>query len=431
MRGGHVDAISRRVVAGWAADSERPGQRLTVSVSVNGVSLGDAVADRLRNDLASLGRWGDGKHGFSFTFPEPLSADCEHVVRVVFKEDGGRLPNGEQRIAPAAPVAALAPNASLHATAPSAGPLAAAPGKTAKAPAAKLATAPKADALTPILVTAPGRSGTTLLMGLLARSPAIIAAELVPYELRLLSYHAAAYNVLTAPADLERSTHPDRLEGDGFHIGFNPFHSQQYAQAFRLPAPVRDYFDAFVPTQVAANARRMIEEFYGRLATDRGKTQARYFAEKGNNLHKPTREFTRRAFGSVRELVILRDPRDVLCSHMAYFSSSPEKGYTQLSHACRQLLSIRAEGRADTHWLKYEDMVRGDAACFSRLSAFLETPIEASAGDAGAAVFRRHATSLTPEASVARWRTNLPEDLAIRCSLEWADFLTEFGYAVA
>jgi hypothetical protein len=267
-------------------------------------------------------------------------------------------------------------------------------------------------------------------MGLLARSPAIIAAELVPYELRLLSYHAAAYNVLTAPADLERSTHPDRLEGDGFHIGFNPFHSQQYAQAFRLPAPVRDYFDAFVPAQVAANARRMIEEFYERLAADRGKTEARYFAEKGNNLHKPTRDFTRRAFGSVREVVILRDPRDVLCSHMAYFSSSPEKGFAQLSHACRQLLAIRAEARADTHWLKYEDMVRGDADCFSRLSAFLETPIEASAGETGAAVFRRHATSLTPEASVARWRTNLPDDLATRCSLEWGDFLAEFGYAL-
>ena len=41
------------------------------------------------------------------------------------------------------------------------------------------------------MVTAPGRSGTTLLMGLLAKSPAIVAAELVPYELRLISYYSA------------------------------------------------------------------------------------------------------------------------------------------------------------------------------------------------------------------------------------------------
>jgi len=415
MRGGHVDAISRRVVAGWAADPDRVGHRLTVSVSVNGVKLGDVVADRLRNDLASLGRFGDGRHGFSFTFPEPLSADTDHVVCVVYQDDGVRLPNGEQR---------LAATASTLFAASGAKPPVAAAVAVAHAPA-------EAARLLPILVTAPGRSGTTLLMGLLARSPAIIAAELVPYELRLISYYAAAFNVLTSAADLEHSTHPDRLEGDGFHIGFNPFHSQQYAQAFRGQAPVRDYFDAYVPAQVAASGRGLIEEFYRRLAGDRSKPDARYFAEKGNNLHKPTRDYTRRAFGAIRELVIVRDPRDVLCSHMAYFSSTAEKGFTQLSHACRQLMAIRAEGRADIHWLKYEEMVRGDAGCFSRLSAFLETPIEADAGDAGAAVFARHATSLTPESSVARWRGNLPDELKVRCAVEWGDFLTEFGYDIA
>jgi len=254
-----------------------------------------------------------------------------------------------------------------------------------------------------------------------------VAAELVPYEVRLISYHAAAFQVLTAPADLEHSTHPDRLEGDGFHVGFNPFHSPQYAQAFRAPAPVRDYFDQFAPDRLALCARDLIDEFYHRLAHDKGK-QAKFFAEKGNNLHKPTRMFTRRAFGRVRELVIVRDPRDVLCSHMAYFSSSADKAFTQLSHAAKQLLAIRGEAREDIHILRYEDMVRGDEACFAALSAFLGVRIEPDAGDKSQDVFRRHGTSVSPEASVARWRSNLPDPLKARCASDWADFFAAFGY---
>ena len=315
---------------------------------------------------------------------------------------------------------------------PAARPLAAVPPPPpAPKPLAKRAkrTTP-IQGLAPILVTAPGRSGTTLLMGLLAKSPAIVAAELVPYELRLLSYYSAAFGVLTAPADLEKSTHPDRLEGDGFHIGFNPFHAQQYMPAFRDRAPLLDYFHTYAPERTRAFIRDMVTEYYTRLARDKAKPGARYFAEKGNNLHAPTREFTRALFPHMRELVIVRDPRDVLCSHMAYFSSPPEKAFSQLTHASRQLLAIREQARPDTHILKYEDMVAGDPACFAALSTFLDTQVEPEAGTRPAEVFRRHGTSLSPEASVARWRTNLGDALRARCAQEWGPFLTIFGYAL-
>jgi hypothetical protein len=419
MRGGHVDSLSRRAVSGWAADAERPALRLTVSIAVDGVNVADIVADRLRNDLASLGRFGDGRHGFVYNFPEPLAAGRDHVVVVSFTEDGKPLPNGRHTL--------------TRAQGASAGPRSIGARGVARAGSQAAASAPHSDpnlpegGLTPILVTAPGRSGTTLLMGLLARTQEIVAAELVPYEVRLISYHAAAFQVLTAPADLERSTHPDRLEGDGYHVGFNPFHSPQYAQAFRTPAPVRDYFDQFAPDRLAGCARDLIEEFYRRLAHDKGK-QAGFFAEKGNNLHKPTRMFTRRAFGQVRELVIVRDPRDVLCSHMAYFSSSEDKAFAQLTHAAKQLLAIRDEAREDIHILRYEDMVRGDDACFAAMSAFLGVRIEPDTGERGREVFRRHGTSPSPEASVARWRSNLPNALKARCAADWADFFAAFGY---
>jgi hypothetical protein len=428
MRGGHVDALTRKAVAGWAADPDRPDATLTVSVTVDGVVLGEAQADRLRKDLATLGRFGDGRHGFAFEFPTPLDPATDHVVLVRFADDGAKLPNGEHRVAALTPPAAQ-PDTSAGAAAP----VQAAKPRAPAAPRPAVATAPSAkpEALTPILVTAPGRSGTTLLMGLLAKSPEIVAAELVPYELRLLSYYTAAFQVLTAPADLDRSTHPDRLEGDGFHIGFNPFHSPQYAPAFRDRAPLTDYFENYAPGRTLGFVRDMVGEYYARLARDKGKAGVRFFAEKGNNLHAPTRDFTRLVFGRVRELVIVRDPRDVLCSHMAYFSSSPEKAFAQLSHAARQLLAIRAEARPDIHIFKYEDMVRGDRACFDGLSAFLGTEIAPEAGSRPQEVFRKHGTSVSPEASVARWRTNLPEALRARCAADWHSFLSVFGYDLA
>lgn len=396
MRGGYVDSVTHRAVSGWAADSANPQARLVVSIAVDGVARGEVVAKSPRKDLAALGKFGDGRHGFSFTFDPPLDVDAAHFVTVRHASDGRLLPNGEVRLAGGGADAAV-----------------------------------PADALTPVLVTAPGRSGTTLLMGLLAASDDIVVAELVPYELRLLSYHAVANAVLTAPADLERSTHPDRLEGDGFHIGANPFHRRSYAQAFREPGGALDYFDNFMPRLTADYSRAAITEFYRRLAEDRGKPGARFFAEKGNNLHKPTRMFTRRAFGRVREVVILRDLRDVLCSQMAYFSSAPETAFAELTHAARALHAIRGEPQDDIHFLKYEDMVREETATFAALSAFLGTTIAPASGEKlRRDVFARHGTSASPEASMGRWRSDLPAEWRVRCAREWRDFLEGSGYAL-
>jgi hypothetical protein len=62
------------------------------------------------------------------------------------------------------------------------------------------------------------------------------------------------------------------------------------------------------------------------------------------------------------------------------------------------------------------------------MSEFLGVRIEPDAGDKGQEVFRRHGTSVSPEASVARWRTNLPDTLKAQCAADWADFFAAFGY---
>ncbi len=415
MRGGHVDAVSRTQVSGWAADSDHPDVPLEIRVLVNAVEVGRTIADKPRQDVAALGRFGAGGHGFAFAFADPLAADHDQAVSVRYADTMRVLPNGDRVVprddaAPVPPAPVSAP--AIHAPAP-------AQTATAQIP-------PTGPA--PILVTAPGRSGTTYLMSRLAVSPQIVVAELVPYEVRLLSYYAAAFDVLTAPADTARSTHPDRLEGDGFHIGFNPFNAPQYAHAFRGKAALAYFQDDWVPSRLGAALADLVREYYRRMAVDRGRGAVTLFAEKNNNLHPSTRMFVRRAFPAKREIAIVRDPRDVLCSHVAYFSSSQEKAFNQLNHSCNQLAALHETADDDLCFIRYEDMVRGDAATFARLSAFLDAEVTAQGDAAEGAMFRNHGTSETPESSIGRWRHDLPADLRLQSSRVWGPFLERFGY---
>ena len=363
------------------------------------------MADRPRRDLAATGRFGDGAHGFTHSFAEPLGDGADHKVSVHFGDDSLLLPNGERPVPrdAAQPMSAARPDLAQDA-----------PGSC--------------DGPNPILVTAPGRSGTTYLMSCLAASPQIVVAELIPYEVRLLSYYAAAYSVLTAPADFERSTHPDRLEGDGHHVGSNPFTAAQYAHAFQNRAALDDLHHIWAPSRIGAAMADVVREYYRRLALDRGKGAVPFFAEKNNNLHRPSRMFVRRAFATMREVVIVRDPRDVLCSHVAYFSSGEEKAFSQLSHSCRQLSGLADAGGGALHVLRYEDMVRGDAGTFANLSAFLGAEVGPVLSRSSEKMFAQHGTSASPEASVGRWRHDLPDGLRTRASQDWAGFLQKFGY---
>jgi hypothetical protein len=282
----------------------------------------------------------------------------------------------------------------------------------------------------PVLVTGLARSGTTLLMRRLAGFPEICLADLAPFEVRLLSYYTTAQRILSAPGDFEASTHPDRLEGDGFFVGFNPFHSEHYQPAFREARLHRELFQGFAAARVQDAFRDTIREYYARLAADQGKPAARYFAEKGNNLDERTRHFTRQVFPDTREIVLFRDPRDQLCSYRSWFRLSHEAAFAMISDGCASLLRIREERAASVLLLRYEDLVADPAASLASLAGFLGLPPRDGAdADAERAMFGGHGTSATPADSVGRWRTELTPAEVDQCDHAWSASLAAFGYA--
>jgi hypothetical protein len=403
-RHSHVGKISHERIAGWAGNPERDNETPEVVILIDGKEIGRARCDLPRPDLKRSGIFTGERHGFRYNFSPPLEKSRDWRIAVRFADTGVPLRGGD---------------ALLKAGAEKAVRLL--PPRQQPAPRA-------ASPMSPILITAPGRSGTTFLMQRLAQSPQICAVEIPPLEVRLLSYWATVYQILTAPADFAHSTHPDRLEGDGYLVGSNPFLDARYRRAFTDTAPLMEYFGQYIPEGLLDFIRSSVAEYYVRLRADKGKNQAKFFVEKGNNINRNSRGIIKQAYPELREVILLRNPLDLYCSQRAYFKRDDDRAFAQVSHSCGELLLLWWSRSDDQHFIRYEDMMLEQADCFRRLSEFLGVP-DLDRGDTATetAIFKVHATSESPAASIGRWK-NLPPDTIGKCKDAWAEFLAEFGY---
>jgi hypothetical protein len=384
---GHIDRIEPYRIGGWAADTDAPDSVEEVIVYVDGRRAARIACDLPRTDLRDRGDYGEGHHGFIWEASPPIPPYLLDRITVRFARSGMTVPRGEIK---------SAGGVSLNA----------------------------------ILVTAPGRSGTTLAMHRLSRSPQICVAEAHPYEVRLLSYWSTVVATVTGPADYERSMHPDRLEGDGFKVGANPFSHMNYAAVFQASTLATEYFGTFVPQQLHDVTRTVISEYYLRVMDDRRKAEAIFFAEKNNNLDRRTRAFARRLFPDLREIVLVRDPRDLLCSQIAYFGRTPDQIMGQLTYATDQLMRIKREEGDQTLIVKYEDLILDREAVNDRVADYLGTKREHATSQADErASFGSHGTSESPAASIGRWKSELSEEQQSWCASNWEAFLAEFLYS--
>jgi hypothetical protein len=267
------------------------------------------------------------------------------------------------------------------------------------------------------------------MMSRLARSQQICIAETSPFEVRLISYWATVSRTLTGAADYDNSMHPDKLEGDGLKVGANPFSSQTFMAAFRSKSLGTTYFGDFTRQKLGDTARHLIVEYYNRLAYDQKKKDFSFFAEKNNNLHRPTRNFARELFPELREIVLIRDPRDLLCSQRSYFRSEPVAAFRGITGSTQELMRIANEEASCVTFVKYEDMVMDDIAVSQWLFPKLGINEAGHRQDRDEqSIFEVHGTSRSPAASIGRWRSDLTSEQQQTCTKIWGDFLDRFNY---
>jgi hypothetical protein len=388
---GHVDFISRSVVEGWAHDVDQPDAPVSVSVLINGRHRHAALATLARPGLSDApdGPCRDDR-GFRFQFDPPLSPFIAHAVTVVETWSGAPLANGERELPPPCP--------------PISGP-----------------------GLVPILVTCAGRSGSTMLLNEFSAHPEIVTGDRYPYEIKQIAYHAAAFRALMADGDRERSTDPDTMLAPNMchSIGANPYNIPGLFDLGTNGECLRDFWRSTLPARHASLYRGLIQEFYATLAAGQDKTAARFFCEKGD-IHETAVEGGRLFFDTIKEIVIVRDPRDLLCSMIAFWNLPVDEAIGTLRATFPRVAQLAREAGPSTLVLRYEDLIRDAAGTRRRLSEFIGADL--SKATTAAPVPDSHRTSPNVAGSIGRWKQELSREQIEACEVAFASQMRAFAY---
>jgi hypothetical protein len=381
-------------------DTENPDRAVELTISVNGVEAAQITANLPRPDLAAK-KLGSGRNGFSLSFRSRLDSSLPQTVEIKYRNTRELLPRGTRVIAPLD------------------GPR-----------IAKLLMSVKNPVLTPLFVTHIARSGSTLLMDTLNEHPAIVLARHYPYEVKPATYFARAARLLTQTANHERSASATEFMRDDYRLGFNPFNHAAFDDVFTDADLRTDFFDRSSPQTIAAALRQTANDYYRHLAANQNKLAAFYFAEKCE-AQGTTRDSLLQLFPNSFEILLIRDPRDVFCSSLAYFPDAERTNFlVNIGNACNTLVGILKENRERTLAINYEALLRDRRAVLSAVGDFLalanDAWRESSAPDA--ALFEAHATAPSPQESIGRWKHELSATQRQACTEAFSGFLAKFGY---
>jgi hypothetical protein len=293
----------------------------------------------------------------------------------------------------------------------------------------------------PIIVTSLGRTGTTWLMRLLLEHPEIVVHPAHPHEVHAAAYWAHLFKVLSDPADHLQSAHPDGFRTTMSRTGHHPF----FGPPVTADPAMGDWFGREYPPRVAEFSTQSIDSFYRRMAEAQGKTGARYLAEKFQPDLIPRLMWE--LYPLAKEVVLVRDFRDVVCSVLAFNrkrgfadfgreSVATDEEYVRLFASHCQWLLGAYQTRADrAHLLRYEDLILRPVETLGELAAYLDLPSDPTV--IGAMLDRAmtldrpladHRTTNDPRGSVGRWRHDMDASLQRACDESLSQVLLEFGY---
>jgi hypothetical protein len=274
----------------------------------------------------------------------------------------------------------------------------------------------------PILVDYYSRDGSMLTMRLLGSSPQVAVGGTYPYEHKFFAYLWRWSRLLTRPDWDEGEWGVHDLgsilqERDRSVLGPPPWRRRDLMEGTEPGAPSmsQQAFD-FAWREFSQRATAVT-----RVAHRDPEADVRYYAEK----HMNSWLLDRDELPPFRLLVMLRDPRDTYASLLAFREATKaELGQREAADEAdyfrrfieRQRDRLRwiaaLEESPETTIVRYEELVRDLAAVSGRLSAWLGVELDADSVLRDKRVGWVHRTAESPEASIGRWRSDLPEEVA-------------------
>lgn len=290
--------------------------------------------------------------------------------------------------------------------------------------------------LTPLVLTANGRSGTTWLMGLLARHPQISVYNHYPFERTQAAYFVQMYRVLTQLPEAEE--HRDFRRNVAEHPNLltrNPFLSQSNEAAA--------WYGKRYNPEIQNCTRQLCSDYYWHIARTTDKKRPRVFAEyilPGMNLTGTFYEL----WPTTIEILLVRDMRDVFCSIRAfnkkrgfdsfgreYYDSDEQYIDKVLARAADDMVDIWHQRRGRLMLIRYEDLVADTRAGLTSLlehiglehdNDVIDTMLEPDT------IRSAHVTSSAPAQSIEKWRRDLEPALQKQCNQLFRNYHDTFGY---
>ena len=295
--------------------------------------------------------------------------------------------------------------------------------------------------LQPLLLTTLGRTGSTAVVRMLAAHPEIVAYRPFEYEPRVATYWMGVFRALSDPASYRRQLAPTGPIDRAWWLG----------EQTPLPRPIRDpaldtWLDATAIGELAGVAQQRIERLYTEVAAASGQPDAPYFVEKYRADAVP--ELMLELYPRAREVMLVRDFRDMIASMFAYNEKRGRQGFRRDRATSDRDYILNDVGvsvgalaqawarRSDTaHLLRYEDLVLHPEETVQALLAHLGLdagpgavePMLGSllARDSGS---EGHRTVPDPRESIGRWRRDLSDEVAAACAEALGPPLETFGY---
>jgi hypothetical protein len=299
-----------------------------------------------------------------------------------------------------------------------------------------------APRLQPLIINSFGRTGTTLLMRMLAAHPQIVVYDRPPYEIRGSKYWMHALRVLGTPTDGQSQIGAAmQFHEDPRAAGGNPFYSSEFAAA----QEVEDWSGSDYLGDLLAFCLRSIDDWYLATAAAQRQDPASlvFFAEK----HFPDLfpRLLRDLYPGGREIFLVRDFRDMIASMLAYNAKkgsgdfgrdrvdSDEAWLDYLRQNFTVLRSAWQERGEPDSLIRYEDLVREPGEVLTRLLSRLDldaspSTVAALLAAADAPELKGHGSSHSPAASMGRWRQDLSPEMQEKIARRFGDLLETFGY---
>jgi sulfotransferase family protein len=288
----------------------------------------------------------------------------------------------------------------------------------------------------PLMVNTIGRSGSTLLVTLLSSHPDVVAFSPFIKDARVSTYWANVIQDLAEPASYLAPFDPPNLEQPRWWLdsGTGELGEDE----------VERWLGSDSIELLATHCRAQVDAFYANLAGVEG---AQFFVEKYLP-YQLTPDLLSEMYPGAREVILIRDFRDMLCSVIAFNRKRgwSDFGYTEggddaeyvrdVMHPSLVSLAQRLHSDATSPYLvRYEDLVLDPepalTGLFEHLGLASEENLVAETvrrAQEGTASMDHHRTSSDPAASIGRWREDLPEEIAAVCNEELGPLLAEFGY---